>query len=66
VHVGRQVGEHRRGRVGEVVENLDPAALLGDEDAPVRRELQIDRRAEPAEDDLLLEAGRQRDRGRGR
>ena len=38
VHARAQVGVDRGGRVGDRVEDLDQAALLGDEDAPVRRE----------------------------
>ena len=43
----------------EAVEDLDDAALLGDEDAPVGREAHGRRIRQTAEDDLLLEPGRQ-------
>ena len=44
------------------VEHLDQAALLGDEDAPVRGEAHDGRVGESAEDDGLLEARRHRGR----
>jgi hypothetical protein len=61
VHLGRQVREQRRRGVAETVEDLDPAALLSDEDAPVRGEL--DRRwvGQSRDRHGLLEAGRQGD-----
>ena len=37
VDLGPEIREDRRRRVAEVVEELDEAALLGDEDTPVRR-----------------------------
>ncbi len=43
VHVGAEVGEDRRRRVAEAVEDLDQPALLGDEDAPVGREAHVRR-----------------------
>jgi hypothetical protein len=52
-----------RRRVVEAVERLDQPALLGDEDRAVRREHHVGRVGQPAEDDLLLEAPRER-RGR--
>src|SRR5262249_5427411 len=55
-----QIGEYIRGRVGEVVEDLDDPILLGDEDSPVRRKLDSCRLRQAAEDDLYLEARRQR------
>ena len=58
-----EVGEHGRRRVRQVVEDLDDAALLGHEDPAVWREAHRRGLGEPGEDDLLLEAGRQR-RGR--
>ena len=53
-----QIGERRRGRVGEVVEHLDQTALLGDEHAPVGRERRPSA-AQAAEDGALLEPGLQ-------
>jgi hypothetical protein len=66
VHLRAQVGVDGRGGVREAVEDLDQAALLGDEHAPVRREADDHRVDEPAERDLLLEAGRQRGAARRR
>ena len=63
VHLGGEVGEDVGGGVGEVVEDLDDAGLLRDEDPAVRREHQLGRPAQAAERDLVLEAGRQ---GNGR
>ena len=40
VDVRPQVGEDRRGRIGQRIEDLDDAALLGDEDVAVRGEHQ--------------------------
>ena len=56
VDLGSQVGEHGRRRVVEVVEDLDQAALLGNEHAPVAGELDRRRLGQSGEDDLLLEA----------
>jgi hypothetical protein len=65
VNVARQVGEDRRCGVREVVEDLDDAGLLGDEDPAVGSELHVHRLAETAEHDLLAEAGRQHGRRLG-
>ena len=43
VDLGAEVGEHGRRRVAEAVEDLDEAALLGDEDAAVGGELEVGR-----------------------
>ena len=56
VDVRAQVGEDGRRRVGEVVEDLDQAALLGDEDPAVGGEANGGRVGQAAEDDRLLEA----------
>ena len=68
-----QIGEHRRGGVGEVVEHLDEAALLGHEDAPVGGEAELRRVRQAGERHLLTEAdgwrragGSHRERGRVR
>ena len=66
VDVRPEIGELRRGRVRDGVEDLDDAALLGDEHAAVRRELDVRRIREPGEDDVLLEAARQRHCARAR
>ena len=60
VHLRAQVRVGARRRVRQAVEDLDQAALLGDEDAPVRREADDHRVRKAGEDDLLLEARRQR------
>ena len=67
VDVGPQIGEHGRGGVGEVVEHLDQAALLGHEDATVRREAELRRVRQAGERHLLPEPdGRRRAGGRHR
>ena len=65
VGVGAEIGEGRRGRVREIVEHLDDAALLGDENAAVVRELKGGRFREAGNDGRLLEPARQDDRPRG-
>ncbi len=57
VHLRPQVGERRRRRVSEPVEDLDAAGLLRHEDAPVGRDAHGGRRLEVAEGGGLLEAG---------
>ena len=57
VNVRAQVGEHRRRRVSERVEDLDDPALLGHEDSTVRRKPDDGRRVEAADDRGLLEPG---------
>ena len=66
VDVRTQVGDLRRRRVGQAVEDPDQAALLGDEDAAVGCEANGGRMVEPGEDRALREAGRQCDGGGGR
>ena len=58
VDVGRQATERRRRRIGQVVEDLDGAALLGDEDAAVGGEPDGHRVHEAGPDGRLLEARR--------
>jgi hypothetical protein len=60
VDVRAEVGEEGGGWVREAVEDLDQAALLRDEDAAVRSEPDGRGLRQPAEDDVLLEAGRER------
>jgi hypothetical protein len=58
MHHGGNVREDRGSRVGEAVEDLDDAAVLGHEDPTIRGELYFRRHVQAAEDDLLLESGR--------
>ncbi len=60
VDVRREVREGRRSRVGEAVEDLDRAALLGDEDPAVGRKAHHRRVRQPAERDGLLKRRRRR------
>src|SRR6185503_6331061 len=57
VHVRLEVGVDRRGGVGQVVEDLDHAALLGDEHTAVCGKAQDRRVREAGPDRGLLEAG---------
>jgi hypothetical protein len=66
VDVDVEVGEDVRGGVGHGVEDLDDAALLGDEDPPVGGEADRGRVRQTAEHDRLLEAGGQGGRPRRR
>ena len=59
VHLSSQVGEDGGGRNREAGKHLDEPALLGDEHAAVRRELDDRRKIQPIEHDLLVESGRQ-------
>ncbi len=58
VDLRSQVGEDRGRRVAEAVEDLDQAALLGDEHAAIGREAHGGRLVEAAEDHRLREPGR--------
>ncbi len=51
-----EVGEHDMLVGAEPGEDLDPAALLGDDDAPVAREGEPERFLEPAQHDFVAEA----------
>src|SRR5207247_4150306 len=62
VDIGGEVAEHRRRRVGQVVEYLDVPALLGDEDAPVSRKPDRRRVRQAGPDDAFLESDRHRGR----
>jgi hypothetical protein len=53
VDLGAQVGRDRRRRRAQAREDFDQAALLGDEDAAVRREGDIGRLGQAAEDDVF-------------
>jgi hypothetical protein len=64
VHLRGEVGEEVRGTIAETAEDLDPAALLGDEDAAVSRELDRRRVRQAREDGGFLESRRQRTRAR--
>src|SRR5256885_1799415 len=59
VHLRAQVREDSGSRTAQVVEDLDDAALLGDEDASVGREAHGGGSRQTAEDDLILDPGRQ-------
>jgi hypothetical protein len=58
LHLRRQVGERGRRGVGEVVVDLDPAGLLGNEDPPVLGESDRRRLGQAADRGRLLEARR--------
>ena len=60
VDLPAEVGIQGRRRVAEVLEDLDPAALLGDEDPAVGREADGRRLLQAAQRDRVLEAGRRR------
>ena len=53
VDVAAEVGEDRRRRIREVVEDFDPARLLGDEDAAVGREAKVGRLFEATEGEVV-------------
>jgi hypothetical protein len=55
VDVRPQVGEGRRRRVRQAVEDLDQPALLGDEHSSIARESHDSRIRQPGEGDALLE-----------
>ena len=56
VHVGPQVGKDGRRRIRQIVEDLDQATFLGDEHAPVARELDGRRLRQSGEHGALLKA----------